>query len=53
MENVVEGPDLSELALASAGRVSAACHPATLLSLLIYGYATGTHSSRKIERGRL
>ncbi|MDD5469173.1 MAG: IS1182 family transposase, partial [Anaerolineales bacterium] len=25
-------------------------HPALLLSLLIYGYATGTHSSRKIER---
>ena len=29
---------------------SAAYHPALLLSLLIYGYATGCYSSRKIER---
>lgn len=29
---------------------SKAYHPATLLALLIYGYATGTFSSRKIER---
>jgi transposase len=29
---------------------SAAYHPATLLSLLIYGYATGVFTSRKIER---
>ncbi len=33
-----------------AGRGTDAYHPALLLSLLIYGYATGTHSSRKIER---
>jgi transposase len=32
------------------GRGSEAYHPALLLSLLIYGYAMGTHSSRKIER---
>ena len=48
--DVVEGLDLSELERAYAGRGSAAYHPATLLALLIYGYATGTFSSRKIER---
>ena len=48
--DVVEGLDLSELERAYAGRGSAAYHPAMLLSLLIYGYATGTFSSRKIER---
>ena len=47
---VVEGLDLSELERAYAGKGSAAYHPAMLLSLLIYGYATGTFSSRKIER---
>jgi transposase len=47
---VVEGLDLSEIEGAYAGRGSDAYHPATLLSLLIYGYATGTFSSRKIER---
>ena len=48
--DVVEGLDLSELVRAYAGRGSEAYHPATLLSLLIYGYATGSFSSRKIER---
>lgn len=48
--DVVEGLDLSALERAYAGRGSDAYHPAMLLSLLIYGYATGTHSSRKIER---
>jgi transposase len=48
--DVVEGLDLSKLERAYAGRGSDAYHPATLLSLLIYGYATGTFSSRKIER---
>jgi len=48
--DVVEGLDLAELERAYAGRGSDAYHPALLLSLLIYGYATGTHSSRKIER---
>ncbi len=44
--DVVEGLDLSALERAYAGRGS----PATLLSLLIYGYATGTLFSRKIAR---
>jgi len=48
--DVVEGLNLSALERAYAGRGSDAYHPATLLSLLIYGYATGTFSSRKIER---
>ena len=48
--DVVEGLDLSELERAYAGRGSDAYHPAMVLSLLIYGYATGTFSSRKIER---
>ncbi len=47
---VVEGLDLSELERAYAGRGSPPDHPATLLSLLIDGYATGCFSSRKIER---
>ena len=46
---VVENLDLSQIESAYAGRGSDAYHPATLLSLLIYGYATGTFSSRKIE----
>ena len=48
--DVIEGLDLCELERAYAGRGSDAYHPALLLALLIYGYATGTHSSRKIER---
>jgi transposase len=47
---VVEGLDLRELEQAYAGRGSEPYHPATLLALLIYGYATGCFSSRKIER---
>ena len=47
---VIEGLDLSELTRQYVGRGSAAHHPAVLLGLLVYGYATGVHSSRKIER---
>ena len=47
---VIEQLDLSELTRQYAGRGSAAHHPAVLLGLLIYGYANGVHSSRKIER---
>jgi transposase/IS5 family transposase len=47
---VVDGLDLSRLERAYAGRGSAAYHPAQLLSLLVYGYATGVFSSRRIER---
>lgn len=48
--DVVEQLDLSTLTRRYMGRGSKAHHPAVLLSLLIYGYATGVVSSRKIER---
>ena len=47
---VIEQLDLNELTRQYAGRGSAAHHPAVLLGLLIYGYANGVHSSRKLER---
>ena len=47
---VIEQLDLSALTRQYGGRGSAAHHPAVLLGLLIYGYASGVHSSRKIER---
>ena len=50
MVEVVESLDLGDLERAYAGKGSAAYHPALLLSLLIYGYATGCYSSRKIEQ---
>jgi transposase len=48
--DVVEALDLSELVRQYAGRGSDAHHPGTLLALLIYGYASGVHASRAIER---
>ncbi|MFN2410756.1 MAG: transposase, partial [Halomonas sp.] len=47
---VVDGLDLRTMVSAYRGRGSAAYHPSLLLALLIYGYATGVFSSRKIER---
>jgi transposase len=47
---VVEQLDLSKLIRRYSGCGSAAYHPAVLLALLVYGYATGVFSSRKIER---
>jgi transposase len=47
---VVDGLDLSNLVRQYAGRGSKAHHPATLLAILVYGYATGVFSSRKLER---
>jgi len=47
---IVEQLDLSEITQQYCGRGSKAHHPETLLCLLIYGYATGVFSSRKIER---
>ena len=47
--NVIESLDLSGIERAYASRGSDAYHPASLMSLLIYGYATGVFSSRKIE----
>src|SRR5712675_518904 len=47
---VVDGLDLTGMSKAYRGSGSASYHPATLLSVLIYGYATGVFSSRKLER---
>lgn len=47
---VIDRLDLDDLVKQYAGRGSAAHHPGVLLGLLIYGYANGVHSSRKIER---
>ena len=47
---VIDQLDLSNLTRQYAGRGSAAHHPATLLALLVYGYATGVFSSRRLER---
>ena len=48
--DIVEQLDLSGLEQSYAGRGSDAHHPAMLVALLIYGYATGTFSSRALER---
>ena len=47
---VIDGLDLSELVKAYRGSGSASYHPAMLLGLLVYGYATGVFSSRAMER---
>src|SRR5712664_2736711 len=47
---VIDGLDLSALVQAYRGSGSASYHPAMLLGLLVYGYATKTFSSRAIER---
>jgi transposase len=48
---VIDGLDLSELVKAYRGSGSASYHPAMLLGLMVYGYATRVFSSRAIERG--
>jgi len=51
--SVVEAVDQLDLSVPTrqyTGHGSRAHHPAVLLSLLIYGYAAGVFSSRKIER---
>ena len=47
---VIEGLDASAMSSAYRGSGSASYHPRLLLGLLIYGYATGVFSSRKLER---
>ena len=47
---VIDGLDLSSLVKAYRGSGSASYHPAMLLGLLVYGYATKVFSSRAIER---
>ncbi|WP_407066732.1 IS1182 family transposase [Ferrovum sp.] len=47
---VIEQLDLSRLVKQYAGRGCKAYHPATLLAILVYGYANGVFSSRKLEQ---
>ena len=47
---VIDSLDLRAMSGAYRGSGSASYHPALLLGLLIYGYATGVFSSRKLER---
>ena len=47
---MVDRLDLSELERAYGGRGKAAYHPAVMVALLFYGYATGVFSSRKLEQ---
>ena len=46
---IVEQLDLKGMERAYRGTGSAPFHPALLLSILVYGYATGVFSSRKLE----
>ena len=48
--DIVEQMDFRYLVDAYSGRGSSAYHPAMMVALLFYGYATGTFSSRKLER---
>ena len=50
MVEVIDGLELSVMIRSYRGSGSASYHPALLLGLLVYGYATGVFSSRKLER---
>jgi len=47
---VVEGLDLRSMTGSYRGSGEASYHPQLMLGLIIYGYATGVFSSRKLER---
>ena len=47
---VIDGLDLSVMRGSYRGSVSASYPPSLLLGILVYGYATGVFSSRKLER---
>src|SRR6202142_4156073 len=47
---VIDGLDLTAMSKSYRGTGLASYHPAPLLGLLVYGYATGVFSSRKLER---
>ncbi len=47
---VVSGLDLRSMVGSYRGSGEASYHPSVLLGLLVYGYATGVFSSRKLER---
>jgi transposase len=48
---IIDQLDLSAMSKAYRGSGSASYHPCLLVGLLVYGYATGAFSSRKLERG--
>ena len=48
--DVVEDLDLRSMTGSYRGSGSASYHPTVLLSILVYGYAIGVFSSRKLER---
>jgi transposase len=47
---VIDRLDVSAMSRSYRGTGSASYHPSVLLGLLVYGYATGVFSSRKLER---
>ena len=47
---VIDSLDLSAMSNSYRGSGSASYHPKLLLAVLVYGYATGVFSSRKLER---
>src|SRR5258708_16329501 len=47
---VIDRLDLSAMSRSYRGTGSASYHPTLLLGLLVYGYATGVFSRRKLER---
>jgi len=47
---VIDGLDLRAMSGSYRGSGSASYHPKVLLAVLVYGYATGVFSSRKLER---
>jgi transposase len=48
--DVIASLDLREMVGSYRGSGEASYHPTILLGLLVYGYATGVYSSRKLER---
>ena len=48
--DIVDQLDLSRLSAVYSGKGSRPYHPAMLVALLFYGYATGVFSSRKLEK---
>jgi transposase len=47
---LIDSLDVSAMSGAYRGSGSASYHPRLLLGILVYGYATGVFSSRKLER---
>ena len=47
---LIDNLDVSAMSGAYRGSGSASYHPRLLLGILVYGYATGVFSSRKLER---